>query len=112
ASRADTVDLSLHTYRTDDISRSQRKAEQTNEAGRIGGVITSDVERGQIFGVQRVRRFARDDRGVAFVKLQRDVAGDVGRDVVDERVKCFLQRREPLPEVHQLRVTDRDALLL
>src|SRR5262249_57613984 len=70
------------------------------------------VEGGQRLAVHRVRRGARDDLRTALVELQRDAAGDVLGDLVDERVVRFLQRREPLTEVDELRVARGDALLL
>src|SRR6266849_8329387 len=100
ASRTDLFDLVLHADWTDALSPSQRKPEQSDETGRIGGVITSHVERRQSFGIERVRRLARDDGGAAFVQLERDVARHVRADGVDEGIERFLQGREPLAEVH------------
>src|SRR5713101_1147183 len=56
ASRTYLFDLVFHRDRPDPLAPAQRKSEQPDEAGRIGGVIAPHVEGRQVFRVKRMRR--------------------------------------------------------
>ena len=88
------------------------QAEERMKPAESRDVVAGHVEVARSSLVERVRRRAADDRRVAFVELQRDRAADLLRERVDERVERFLERREPLAVVDELRVARGDALLL
>src|SRR5581483_11053870 len=89
------------------------EAPQTNEAG--GVLVAEGVGRvvgGEAVVVQAVVAAAPGHLTRAGFEVEAHLAGDEPLRLLDERVECLAQRREPQPVVHQLRVADLQPLLL
>src|SRR5712692_1450375 len=89
---------------------------QTPEPHEAGGVLVAErvarVVRGKVVAVQAVVGAATGDEATTGLEAEPNVAGHVALGIGHERVERLLQRREPQPVVHQLRITGLEAGLL